>query len=252
MLPVWQAIENYLRRCKQAMVEFSFPQRPFFRVRSYVSRNGRKTAAQAEALQAFWPIFGLNIVDGPLAPKHTFGREAPLFLEIGFGSGQSLLALATACPQFDFIGVETYQPGIGAMLHGLMQAGLTNVRLYAADVVDVFAQCVQDDSLSGINCFFPDPWPKRRHHVRRLMQGPWAKTMAAKLRHQGTLHLATDCEDYAKQMLRIFSQVPDWANAVGPGQFAKRSPYRPIKTKFEKRAEREGRQVFELQWSVIK
>ncbi|RDI39206.1 tRNA (guanine-N(7)-)-methyltransferase [Aquicella lusitana] len=220
-----------------------------FRVRSFVGRNSRITAAQEQAFYECLPLYGLSTESGLLDYDAVFGREAPRFLEIGFGSGHSLLALAKSCPEQDFIGIETHKPGVGALFQGIRQHALTNLRVYHADAVDVLDQCIPDASLEGIQIFFPDPWQKRRHHPRRLIQPELVKKLAAKLKPAGTLHLATDWEDYAIQMMQVLSEEEALFNLAGMHQFAPRSPYRPLVTKFERRALREGRHVRELHFA---
>ena len=220
------------------------------RLRSFVRRDGRKTAAQVRARAACWPQFGLEIQNGMLDYTATFQRESPRFLEIGFGSGVSLLALAEAAPAHDFIGVETHKPGVGALFLGAQAAQLTNLRVYEADAVDVLQQVIPDASLDGVQLFFPDPWPKRRHHLRRLIQPAFAALVASKLKTGGTLHLATDWEEYARHMMNVLSQGAPWVNLAGQGQYAARSLRRPVTTKFERRALREGRAIWDLCFSV--
>src|SRR5579883_3080241 len=140
------------------------------RVRSFVCRNSRFTTAQERAHVEMWPQFGLSLQDGVLDFQKQFGREAPRLLEIGFGGGQSLLAIAKQQPDKDFIGIETHKPGIGALLLGMKQQNVTNIRLYEADAIEVLAQCIPDASIDSVQLFFPDPWQKRRHHARRLIQ----------------------------------------------------------------------------------
>lgn len=218
-----------------------------FRIRSFVRRDGRRTAAQDRAYAALAPHFVLGVANGLLDHQEIFGRDAPRLLEIGFGSGVSLIALAKANPDKDFIGVETHKPGIGALLLGIETHTLTNLRVYYADVIDVLEQCIPDNNLDGIQIFFPDPWQKRRHHMRRLIQPDFIKLVVRKLKEAGTLHLATDWDDYSKHMLHVVSQEEQLVNLAGINQFAERSPYRPVLTKFERRATREGRKVWELQ-----
>lgn len=220
-----------------------------FRIRSFVRRSGRRTEAQERAHEALWPQFGLTVGAGLLDLEACFGREAERFLEIGFGMGQSLLAIAKAAPDKDFIGVETHRSGIGSLLLGVEQAALTNLRVYDADVVDVLAKCIPDASLAGVQLFFPDPWQKRRHHARRLIQADFINTLATKLKPGGELHLATDWEDYAIYMMRIMAKADNFINLAGIHAYAARSPFRPILTKFEKRALREGRQIWDMQFS---
>ena len=221
--------------------------RKHFRIRSFVRRDGRRTAAQDRALTELAPHFVLDVATGMLDHQQVFGRAAPSLLEIGFGTGVSLLASANDNRDKDFIGVETHKPGIGALLMGIETLALTNLRIYYADVVDVLKLCIPDSSLDGIQIFFPDPWQKRRHQMRRLIQPDFVATAIQKLKQHGTLHLATDWEDYSKHMLKVVSQEQQLENLAGQQQFAERSPYRPILTKFEQRAQREGRKVWDLQ-----
>ncbi|OGT38327.1 MAG: tRNA (guanosine(46)-N7)-methyltransferase TrmB [Gammaproteobacteria bacterium RIFCSPHIGHO2_12_FULL_37_14] len=222
-----------------------------FRPRSFERRNGRLTTSQAQALVELWPQFGLRLENGQINYQHIFGRQAPCVLEIGFGSGQSLLTLAATHQNKDFIGIETHKPGIGALFLGIRSLGLTNIRVYECDAVEVLAQCIPHNSLAGIQLFFPDPWPKRRHHERRLIQSSFISQIVDLLKPHGILHLATDWHDYALHMLRVLTQEKRLLNLVGEGQFAGRSPHRPLITKFEARALREGRQIAELQFAKI-
>lgn len=217
-----------------------------FRIRSFVRRDSRKTAAQERAYKTLWPRFGLTIEEGVVDYAQLFGRDAPCYLEIGFGTGQSLLALAKNMPEKNFIGVETHKPGVGALLLGVEQENLSNIRLYNQDAVDVLEKCIPPASLDGAQLFFPDPWPKRRHHERRLIQPAFVRLLGDKLKPGGILYLATDWEDYAKHMMQVLSAEPALYNTAGEGQFATRSPHRPIVTKFERRAEKEQRMIREL------
>lgn len=220
-----------------------------FRLRSFVRRGGRGTVAQARAQDIFWPSFGLRVDDGMLDYEQVFGRNAPCFLEIGFGTGHSLLALAKMHPEQNFIGVETHKAGIGTLFLGMQREGATNIRIFDADAIDVLAKSIPNESLEGIQLFFPDPWPKRRHHARRLIQAGFVQSLVVKLKQGGTLHLATDWEDYAQHMLRVLSHETSLKNAAGSYQFSGRSPGRPIITKFESRALREGRIIRDLQFN---
>lgn len=216
------------------------------RIRSYVPR-GRRTPAQERAYLALWPQYGLSVDNGLLDYQSVFGRHSEVTLEIGFGSGQSLLALASAKPDSDFIAVETHQPGIGALLMGMQANQLTNIRVYYHDVIDVLEQCIPKNSLDHIQIFFPDPWQKRRHHERRLIQPAFIAMLVEYLKVGGHLHLATDWDDYAKEMLAAVSGETRLSNLFGQGEFAtERSPGRPVITKFEGRAIREGRKIWDL------
>lgn len=222
-----------------------------FRIRSFVRRDGRKTPAQMHAFTMLWPRFGLTINNGEINYCEIFGRKAPCFLEIGFGSGQSLLALAKAHPDKDFIGIETHKPGVCALLLGIQLTNLTNVRVYNWDAIDVLEQCIPNHSLDGVQIFFPDPWPKRRHHARRLIKNEFVQLMIEKLKIDATLHLSTDWEDYAQQMLSVLSKEKNLINLAGLNEFANRSPLRPIITKFERRAICADRTIFDLQFKRI-
>ena len=229
------------------MVEEKF----FRRIRSFVRRDGRMTEAQRRVLSELWPAVGLNLADGEICFEKVFGRKAPCILEIGFGSGQSLLEVARANPEVDFIGIETYQPGIGTLLLGVEAMALKNIRVYYADAVEVLQQCIAPGSLDGLQIFFPDPWQKRRHHKRRLIQPEFVNLVTDKLKRDGLFHLATDWENYAEQMIEVLSAAPHLINRAGVGEFSQRSTQRPVMTKFEQRGYHSGRPTWELQFTRI-
>ena len=214
------------------------------RIRSFVRRQGRITPAQRKALDELLPRFGLPAA-APLDVESTFGRAAPLFMEIGFGNGETLVELAAAQPEHEFIGVEVHPPGIGHLLLEVARRDLTNVRVYANDAVEVLERCIPDASLSGLFVFFPDPWHKKRHHKRRLINSRFAALAARKLRPAGVFHAATDWEDYALQILDVLGHCPDLINANPGGGFSERPAYRP-QTKFERRGQRLGHAVWDL------
>jgi tRNA (guanine-N7-)-methyltransferase len=221
---------------------------PLRRIRSFVRRDGRMTEAQRRVLVELWPLFGLQLSDGFVDMAKAFQRTAPCTLEIGFGSGYSLLEIAKAHPEQNFIGIEMYQPGVGSLLLGVETQEIKNIRVYYADAVEVIQQCIPDGSLDGIQIFFPDPWPKRRHHKRRLIQPEFVSLITTKLKVGGILHLATDWEHYAKQMMRVLSHAENLVNVAGEAEYAERSARRPVVTKFEGRGTRSGRLIRELQF----
>lgn len=221
---------------------------PLRKVRSFVRRDGRMTAAQQHALEKLWPSVGLSLEAGLLNLDTVFSRKAPRVLEIGFGSGQSLLVMAKNHSEEDFIGIEMHRPGIGSLILGIEAHALTNIRIFYADAVEVLEKCIPDESLDVIQIFFPDPWPKRKHHKRRLIQIPFVNLLVTKLKNNGTLHIATDWEHYAREMMAVLSSVEGISNLAGEQQFSNRSSQRPIVTKFEKRGQVSGREIWELQF----
>lgn len=227
------------------MKESKFPMR---RIKSFVKRDGRMTEAQREAFDKHWSHFGLQKENGLINYSEVFKREAPRILEIGFGGGRSLLAMAKQHPEEDYIGIEMHKPGIGALLLGMELENVENIRIYYADAVEVIEQCIPEQSLDVVQIFFPDPWQKRKHHKRRLIQPDFVRLVASKIKLHGTLHLATDWEDYAKEMMVVLSNAEELINIAGHGQYAERSSQRPIITKFEARGERSGRNTWELQF----
>jgi tRNA (guanine-N7-)-methyltransferase len=218
----------------------SAPQR---RVRSFVRREGRITPAQQRALTALWPRYGLDAAS--LAdPAAAFGREARRVLEIGFGNGEALLAAARADPASDFLGIEVHRPGIGRLLLAADQAGVRNLRVVMADAAEAI-ESLPDGAISELRLFFPDPWPKKRHHKRRLVQEPFVERLARILAPGGRLLIATDWEDYASAMLATLEASPRFRNAWAAGCFAPRPPERPL-TRFERRGLERGHRVFDL------
>ena len=203
------------------------------------------TAGQQQAYDTGWGRWGLCHDDGMLNAAQTFGRSGPLVLEIGFGMGQSLLAMAEAAPRSNFIGVEVHTPGVGKLIQGMEERGVDNIRIYRHDAVEVLRDCISEQSLDTVQIFFPDPWHKRRHQKRRLIQANFLEQLRTHLKPGGLLHLATDWEDYAKQMMALLGAAPGYENCHGEGQYAPRPESRPL-TKFEKRGERLGHGVWDL------
>jgi tRNA (guanine-N7-)-methyltransferase len=212
-------------------------------VRSFVLRQGRMSPAQSRAIETLWPRFGIDYAPAPLDFERVFGRRAPVVLEIGFGMGETTAAIADAQRDVDFVGVEVHGPGVGALLARLAATDLRNVRVVRHDAVEVVAGMIAPGSLAGVHVFFPDPWPKKRHHKRRLLQPAFVHELAARLAPDGYFHAATDWEDYAREMLAAFEAEPLLRNTAGG--FAARPATRPL-TKFEARGRRLGHAVFDL------
>lgn len=214
-------------------------------VRSYVLRTGRMTEGQQQAFAKYWPQYGLSLHRGKLNPGEQFGRQAPLVLEIGFGMGDSLFQMARDEPDKDFIGIEVHTPGVGRLINRAGLAGLTNIKVYLADALDVLEDCINDASLSRLQLYFPDPWHKRKHHKRRIVSAAFVQQAWHKLQVGGVVHLATDWQPYAQQMLEVMEHAEGFRNLAGTAGFAKRPAYRPV-TKFESRGERLGHGVWDL------
>jgi len=219
-----------------------FPHRP---IRSFVLRAGRITAAQERALQALWPQYGLELGDTPFDLDTIFGRVRPRCLEIGFGTGELLAALAVANPEIDYLGVEVHRSGVGRLLLQAQQQGLRNLRVVCHDAVEVLARGLTDGSLGEVMIFFPDPWHKKRHHKRRLVEPGFVALLARKLAVGGVLRLATDWQPYAERMLEVCNAERALASMSPDGGYVSRPAFRPP-TRFERRGERLGHGVWDL------
>jgi len=209
-----------------------------------VRREGRLTRSQARALETLWPRWGVE-PEGLLDPDTLFGRSAPRTLEIGFGNGESLAAMAQAAPEQDFLGIEVHRPGVGHLLLRIEELGLTNVRVICQDAVEVLERHIPDESLDRVLLFFPDPWPKKRHHKRRILKPDFIALVARKLKPGGIFHMATDWEDYAQHMLAVLEASPRFRNTAPGGGFVPRPEDRPL-TRFEQRGLRLGHGVWDL------
>jgi tRNA (guanine-N7-)-methyltransferase len=219
-------------------------------IRSYVLRTGRMTEGQSRALQEQWPRYGIDDGEEKLDFAQLFGRIAPVTLEIGFGNGDNLAALAEAHPERNFIGIEVHTPGVGHLLRKAAAAGLTNLRVSQHDAVEVLQERIAPASLDAILVLFPDPWHKKRHHKRRLVNAGFAGLAASKLAPGGTLQLATDWEPYAEWMIEVLNASPLLRNRAADGRFVPRGPDR-VRTRFEARGERLGHQVRDLCYERI-
>ncbi|MBX3661520.1 MAG: tRNA (guanosine(46)-N7)-methyltransferase TrmB [Burkholderiales bacterium] len=212
-------------------------------IRSYVLRQGRVSNAQRRARDTLMPRYGLEFSDTPADLDAVFGRKAPRIVEIGCGMGETTVAIAAAHPDTDYLGIEVHTPGVGSLLKQIEAAGLGNLRVIQHDAVAVLQGMIAPDSLDGIHIFFPDPWPKKRHHKRRLIQPPFATLAASRLKPGGYLHAATDWHEYAEQMLAVLGAEPLLENTVAA--YAPRPAYRP-QTKFETRGLKLGHGVWDL------
>jgi len=222
-----------------------FSHRP---IRSFVLRAGRITAAQERALQDLWPSFGLELREAPLDLDAVFGRVRPRCLEIGFGTGELLAALAAANPEIDYLGVEVHRSGVGRLLLQSQQLGLRNLRVVCHDAVEVLGAGLADGSLSEILIFFPDPWHKKRHHKRRLIDPEFVALLAQKLGAPGVLRLATDWQPYAERMLEVCNAEPALVSLSPERGYVARPEFRPP-TRFERRGERLGHGVWDLAYA---
>ncbi|XBS69118.1 tRNA (guanosine(46)-N7)-methyltransferase TrmB [Acerihabitans sp. KWT182] len=225
--------------------EFDEEGRPLRRIRSFVRRQGRMTKGQQSAVDKFWPAMGIDYQTEPVALSSLFGRDAPVTLEIGFGMGASLVQMAAAHPQQDFLGIEVHLPGVGACLMSADEAGIDNLRVMCHDAVEVLEHMIPDGSLALVQLYFPDPWHKARHHKRRIVQGPFVELVRRKLKAGGVFHMATDWQPYAEHMLEVMRQAVLFRNLSPQNDYVPRPAFRPL-TKFEQRGQRLGHGVWDL------
>lgn len=215
------------------------------RVKSFVLRAGRMSNRQQQGLEQWLAEYALPREGGKWSLPAIFSREAQTIAEIGFGMGASLFTMAKTCPEKNFIGIEVHRAGIGSLVADLHDQALNNVRIAPFDAVEVFQLHLDDNVLAGVQIFFPDPWPKKRHHKRRLIQADFIRLIAQKIKPGGYLHCATDWQEYAEQMLAVFSAEPLLVNQHAAGGYSPRPVPRPL-TKFEQRGQRLGHGVWDL------
>ncbi len=218
-------------------------------IKSFVIRQGRMTKGQQRAYELLWPQYGVPFAPEVLNLPALFGNDRPVWLEIGFGMGHSLAQMAQNRPDENFFGIEVHKPGVGALLMEVEKRALTNVRISNHDAVEVLQRQIPPHSLQGVMIFFPDPWHKKRHHKRRLIQPPFVELLISRMRPGALLYLATDWEDYAQQMLEVCESFTTLENLAGTGQFHPRPDWRPL-TKFEQRGQRLGHGVWDLLYRV--
>jgi tRNA (guanine-N7-)-methyltransferase len=220
--------------------EINFPRK----IKSFIRRQGRLTTGQQLALNNHWHAYGLDPnIDYDFA--EVFGRSAPICVEIGFGNGETLARMAAANPDIDYIGIEVHRPGIGHLLILLAEQNLTNVRIYCHDAIEILENRLPNESLSGVHLFFPDPWPKKKHHKRRIVQPHFTELLIRKLKKGGYFHAASDWKNYAEHMLNVLSNEKRLKNSSQTSDFCSRPNYRPL-TKFEQRGIKLGHGVWDL------
>jgi len=236
-----EVTEGESRRCEKDVADAS----GLRQVRSFVLRGGRLTEGQKRALDELWPVFGIEESSGLLNFSSLFGNSHPVIMDIGFGNGESTWQMAQSSPEENFLGVEVHRPGVGHLLLELEKHGLNNVRIACADAVEFLGNRVADGSLKGVRIYFPDPWPKKRHHKRRIVQTNFVKLLSRKISPGGLLHLATDWAPYADYMLDVMAESSGFENNSEQGGFCPRPAWRP-QTKYEKRGKRLGHAVYDL------
>lgn len=214
-------------------------------IRSFVLRQGRLTTAQQNALDNYWKLYGIDFNNSKLDFEAIFKRNAPVTLEVGFGNGDSLLEQAINNPDRDFIGIEVHRPGVGHLLNRIHQESISNLRVIRHDAVEVLNNQIPENSLDCVQLFFPDPWHKKRHHKRRIMQHSFVENIRKHLQKTGSFHMATDWENYAEHMFEVMENSADFTNTAGKKRFVSANGLRPI-TKFEKRGQKLGHSVWDL------
>ncbi len=219
--------------------------KPLRTVRSFVRREGRLTPGQQKAIDTLWSDFAIDEGDSIIDLNELFGRDAPKVLEIGFGNGASLAQMASAQPDQDFVGIEVHRPGVGQLLKAIDEQGLTNLRVACTDAVVLLQDRITDNALDRLQLYFPDPWHKKRHHKRRIIQPSFVELLSQKIKSGGHLHMATDWQHYAEQMLEDLSNNSDFINCGDDSGYIERPDYRPL-TKFEQRGHRLGHGVWDL------
>ena len=218
-------------------------------IRSFVLRQGRLTRGQEQALRELWPLYGIERNDAALNMRDLFGDDAPVTLEIGFGDGVSLADMAKATPDKNFIGIEVHRPGVGRLLHLIQEYGLDNVRVMDDDAVEIIKKRIPQDSLERVQLFFPDPWHKKRHNKRRIVQADFVSLIASRLKSGGVFHLATDWEPYAEHMAEVMEAHEAFVSLSGV-PFSEKPESRPI-TKFERRGLKLGHGVWDLLYEKV-
>ncbi|MEC8079881.1 MAG: tRNA (guanosine(46)-N7)-methyltransferase TrmB [Pseudomonadota bacterium] len=219
-------------------------------IRSFVVRGGRMTEGQQRAYDANWKTYGLEADQGRIDYQEVFGRESDVVIEVGFGMGASLVEMAKSAPEKDFIGIEVHPPGVAKLMMLAAEAGIQNIRVYCHDAIEVMADCLPQGQASTFQLFFPDPWHKKKHNKRRIVQPLFAQQVANVLKVGGVFHMATDWEPYAEHMLEVMEAQTQYENVAGKNTYHPRPEWRPL-TKFEQRGERLGHGVWDLIYSKL-
>ncbi|MBJ7555730.1 tRNA (guanosine(46)-N7)-methyltransferase TrmB [Marinomonas spartinae] len=219
-------------------------------IRSFVVRGGRMTEGQQKNYDANWAFYGLEIENGRIDYQEVFGRQSDVVIEVGFGMGASLAEMAKNAPEKDFIGIEVHPPGVAKLMMLAKEVGITNLRVYCDDAIEVMANCLPEKAASGFQLFFPDPWHKKKHNKRRIVQPLFAQQVANVLKIDGYFHMATDWQPYAEHMMEVMEAQTIYENAASKGQYYPRPESRPL-TKFEQRGEKLGHGVWDLIYKKI-
>ncbi|SBS40405.1 tRNA (guanine-N(7)-)-methyltransferase [Marinomonas spartinae] len=219
-------------------------------IRSFVVRGGRMTEGQQKNYDANWAFYGLELERGRIDYQEVFGRQSDVIIEVGFGMGASLAEMAKNAPEKDFIGIEVHPPGVAKLMMLAKEAGITNLRVYCDDAIEVMANYLPEKAASGFQLFFPDPWHKKKHNKRRIVQPLFAQQVANVLKTDGYFHMATDWQPYAEHMMEVMEAQTIYENAAGKGQYYPRPESRPL-TKFEQRGEKLGHGVWDLIYKKI-
>ncbi|CAL4325600.1 tRNA (guanosine(46)-N7)-methyltransferase TrmB [Buchnera aphidicola] len=219
-------------------------------IRSFVCRKGRITSSQLKSIKKYWSFFGIDFQSEPLNLNSIYNNYHPIILEIGFGTGKSLVDTAINYPNINFLGIEVHKPGIGSCLNYSFSANLTNLKIIYYDAIEVLSRMIFDHTLHTIQIFFPDPWPKMRHRKRRMIQTTFLILILKKIKNGGFLHIATDSKSYADDILRMMQNFPECINISDTNDFIHRPAYRPV-TKFEKKGFLLGNTIFDLMFKIL-
>ena len=221
------------------------------KIKSFVKRSGRLSKAQAIGLNELWNDYGINITKKPLDFDELFSNNNYITLEVGFGNGDSLLEMAIQQPNLNFLGIEVYEAGVGRLINEASKNKLTNLKIIKEDAVEVLNNNIPDDSISHFQLFFPDPWHKKRHHKRRIVQTSFLDLLTKKLKNNGIVHIATDWENYAEHIMETLESHSHFKNCVGDHRYSKRPEQRPL-TKFENRGQKLGHGVWDIIFTNLK